>query len=54
MKKLNEDGQRFENQYKLFLNKASEVLTHWSTCCGRTFTFLGMKCMNRQALLRLL
>jgi len=41
MKRLDEVAQRLKNRYKLFLNKASEVLTQWLTWCGRKLTFLA-------------
>jgi len=35
---LDEDTQRLKKRYRLFLNKASKVLTRWLTSCGRTLT----------------
>jgi len=39
---LDEDAYHIKNRYKLFLSKASKVLTQWLTWCGRTLTFQGM------------
>ena len=51
IKKLDEDEHRIKNRCKLFLSRASNVLTQWLTWCGRTLTFLGMWCITRLALL---
>jgi len=42
LKVLNEDAHRIKNRYKLFLSRASNVLTQWLTWCGRTLSFLGI------------
>jgi len=42
MKKLDEDAQRCKKRYRIFLQKASKVVTRWLTWCGWTLTFLGL------------
>jgi len=31
-----------QKTYRVLSNNASNVLTQWLSCCGRTLTFLGM------------
>jgi len=47
---LDEDVHRIKNRYKLFLSKASNVLTQWLTWRGRTLTILGRWCIVWYAL----
>jgi len=37
----------YKNRYKLFLSRASNVLTEWLTWCGRTLTYPGTWCIIR-------
>ena len=41
IKNLDKDTHCIKNRYKLFLNRASKVLTQWITWCGRTLTFMS-------------